>query len=81
MYDTKTTSGYSRARIEKLSVPKESKQEWATGFDSWQLRWGDKDSMWQITDAAKQARPKKRTLKESWSRYFIKRSLIFVQEV
>jgi len=63
MYDTKTTSGYSRARIEKLSVPKESKQEWATGFDSWQLRWGDKDSMWQITDAAKQARPKKRTLK------------------
>jgi len=47
--------GYSRKRIEQLSTPKQSKQEYSTGFDNWQLRWGDKDSMWHISDAAKKA--------------------------
>lgn len=53
--------GYSRKRIEQLSTPKQSKQEYSTGFDNWQLRWGDKDSMWQITEAAKKAQCGKRT--------------------
>merc|ERR1719186_1243370 len=63
MYGTKQTpkTGFSRKRIEQLSTPKESKQEWSTGFDNWQLRWGDKDSMWQIRNASKTAKAKPRT--------------------
>jgi len=58
----KTQKGFSRKRIIELSTPKESKQEWSTGFDNWQLRWGDKDSMWQIRNAAKSAEAGVRTV-------------------
>lgn len=58
MHGTKQTAktGFSKKRIDQLSKPKESKQEWGTEFDNWQLRWGDKDSMWQISKAAREAK-------------------------
>jgi len=53
--------GYSRKRIDELSTPKQSKQEYLTAFDNWQLRWGDHEPMWKITESAKKAQCGART--------------------
>lgn len=53
--------GFSRKRIEQLAAHKQSKQDPLTSFESSQLRWGDKDSMWIVSEASKKVVPSKRT--------------------
>lgn len=57
---TLAEKGYSRKRIEELAAFKRSKQDPLTSFESKQLRWGDKDSMWTVSDASKRTNPSKR---------------------
>ena len=57
---TLAEKGYSRKRIEELAAFKRSKQDPLTSFESKQLRWGDKDSMWTVSDASKHTNPSKR---------------------